>query len=377
MEYKIPKSTIRSFIDVLKDTKRTLEIIKIETTKEKESVSTRFLISNQKIKSKEEEQEIKLEFDLCNLVLKIIDKLELAIDKLISSYNQKEFKEYIPFFDVIVACLGTQNCFVAMIILDVIKNNARFSRNRYNETLEKKMASLIEGYQIKASSKDDKVKNTDEFIKAYNKYLQNGYQIIKYLTKDVDYSKELNKQVQFMQDSLENLPSSYALYTEINKKKNNYVTSNAPVFTENNEVKYYMSSGKVIHLCEPKMFNDLLIKNGYSDKARYTMLKKMIMDISMPSKEEGVIAKENLVADTLAKIDVKYKIKWSYIRQNEKYYSYDILKEFYKYFYMVSGIDEGYGYTNDDINEFMLMELDIVYARMNGPKMDKSLKRKM
>ena len=106
MEYKIPKSTIRSFIDVLKDTKRTLEIIKIETTKEKESVSTRFLISNQKIKSKEEEQEIKLEFDLCNLVLKIIDKLELAIDKLISSYNQKEFKEYIPFFDVIVACLG-------------------------------------------------------------------------------------------------------------------------------------------------------------------------------------------------------------------------------------------------------------------------------
>ena len=228
MEYKIPKSTIRSFIDVLKDTKRTLEIIKIETTKEKESVSTRFLISNQKIKSKEEEQEIKLEFDLCNLVLKIIDKLELAIDKLISSYNQKEFKEYIPFFDVIVACLGTQNDFVAMIILDVIKSNARFSSNRYNETLEKKMASLIEGYQIKASSKDDKVKNTDEFIKAYNKYLQNGYQIIKYLTKDVDYSKELNKQVQFMQDSLENLPSSYALYTEINKKKNNYVTSNAP-----------------------------------------------------------------------------------------------------------------------------------------------------
>ena len=112
-----------------------------------------------------------------------------------------------------------------------------------------------------------------------------------------------------MQDSLENLPSSYALYTEINKKKNNYVTSNAPVFTENNEVKYYMSSGKVLHLCEPKMFNDLLIKNGYSDKARYTMLKKMIMDISMPSKEEGVIAKENLVADTLAKIDVKYKIR--------------------------------------------------------------------
>ena len=307
MEYKIPKSTIRSFIDVLKDTKRTLEIIKIEKTKEKESVSTRFLISNQKIKSKEEEQEIKLEFDLCNLVLKIIDKLELAIDKLISSYNQKEFKEYIPFFDVIVACLGTQNDFVAMIILDVIKSNARFSSNRYNETLEKKMASLIEGYQIKASSKDDKVKNTDEFIKVYNKYLQNGYQIIKYLTKDVDYSKELNKQVKFMQDSLDNLPSSYALYTEINKKKNNYVTSNAPVFTENNEVKYYMSSGKVLHLCEPKMFNDLLIKNGYSDKARYTMLKKMIMDISMPSKEEGVIAKENLVADTLAKIDVKYK----------------------------------------------------------------------
>ena len=118
---------------------------------------------------------------MCNLVLKIIDKLELAIDKLISSYNQKEFKEYIPFFDVIVACLGTQNDFVAMIILDVIKSNARFSSNRYNETLEKKMASLIEGYQIKASSKDDKVKNTDEFIKAYNKYLQNGYQIIKYL----------------------------------------------------------------------------------------------------------------------------------------------------------------------------------------------------
>lgn len=377
MEYKIPKSTIRSFIDVLKETKRTLEIIKVETTKEKESVSTRFLISDQNIKNKEEEQEIKLEFDLCNLVLKIIDKLELTIDKLISSYNQKEFKEYIPFFDVIVACLGTQNDFVAMIILDVIKSNARFCSNRYNETLEKKMASLIEGYQIKANSKDDKVKNTDEFIKAYTKYLQNGYQVIKYLTNDRDYSKQMNKQVEFMKNSLSSLPTSYALYTEINKKKNEYVTSNASVFTENNEVKYYMNSGKVIHLCEPKMFNDLLIKNDYSDKARYTMLKKMIMDISMPSKEEGVMARENLVADTLAKIDVKYKIKWSYIRQNEKYYSYDILKEFYKYFYMVSGIDDGYGYTNDDINEFMLMELDIVYARMNGPKTDKSLERRL
>ena len=159
-------------------------------------------------------------------------------------------------------------------LVDAI-NYEQLKNNLLNDGFDENQKEILDNF-YNINLKDDKVKNTDEFIKAYNKYLQNGYQIIKYLTKDVDYSKELNKQVKFMQDSLENLPSSYALYTEINKKKNNYVTSNAPVFTENNEVKYYMSSGKVLHLCEPKMFNDLLIKNGYSDKARYTMLKKMI-----------------------------------------------------------------------------------------------------
>ena len=108
MEYKIPKSTIRSFIDVLKDTKRTLEIIKIETTKEKESVSTRFLISNQKIKSKEEEQEIKLEFDLCNLVLKIIDKLFIGI--IIVNFIYVEFFLYdFSLINLLLNILSSKN----------------------------------------------------------------------------------------------------------------------------------------------------------------------------------------------------------------------------------------------------------------------------
>ena len=58
MEYKIPKSTIRSFIDVLKDTKINLNAIKNNTNKEKEKISTQFLISDGALKNKEEEEEI-------------------------------------------------------------------------------------------------------------------------------------------------------------------------------------------------------------------------------------------------------------------------------------------------------------------------------
>ena len=367
MKYKIPKSTIRSFIDVLREIKRNLESINKDTLKEKENVSIDFLISDEALKSKDEEEKIKLKYDLCNLVLEIIKKLQIAIDKLIRAYEQGELKEYIPFFDVIVACLGTQNEFVAMIILDVIKNNAKYNIDKNNAPLEIKMASLIEEYQIKGDGDElTKLQNTNEFLQTYAMYLANAHQVIKYLTGEPDDFKQLNRQVEFMKSSLNSLPTAYAAYLKTKQKKNEYVLSLTPVYTENNEVKYYMDNGKVLHLCDPKTFNELLIKQGYSDNARYSMLKKMIKDIKNSSTDEAVLNREKLVGDTLAMIGLEYFEKWKYVSQKKKYYSYDILEDFYKYFYMVPEIDEGYGFTSDDIIEFMKMELEIVYERMTG-----------
>ena len=49
----------------------------------------------------------------------------------------------------------------------------------------------------------------------------------------------------------------------------------------------------------------------------------------------------------------------------------DILKDIYDYFYMIPGVDLGYGYTNDDIYNMMIIELLDVYDRLK----ETSLKR--
>ena len=373
MEYKIPKSTIRSFIDVLRDTKINLNAIKNNTNKEKEKISTQFLISDGALKNKDEEEEIKCKFDLCNLILNIITKLELTIDKLINSYNEGVIKEYIPLFDVIVASLKTENDFATMIILDVIKSNAKFNNKGFNGPLEEGMASLIEEYQIKGSDNKIKESNTKTFLDLYQKYLQNGYLVIRYLTGNNNNAKRIENQILYMKNSLEDLPSSYLLYTKKNNEKKELVLNNTPVFTENNEIKYYMDGGKVLHLCDPKEFYDLLIQNGYSSKACYSMLKKMIKEIKYSDDE---IKRFELVSKAL-KNDIESQKKWEYVWSKAQFCPRDLLKDIYNYFYMVSGIDDGYGYSNADILELMVMELDILYARMDGPKMDKSLERKV
>ena len=194
MEYKIPKSTIRSFINVLKDMKMNLEAIRKETLKDKRKVEVDFLISENK--DKKVEQDDKIKFQLYSLVLDIINRLEMTIDKLIVSYERGNLEEYIPLFDVIIAGLGTQNDFVIMIILDVIKHNAKFNKDKYNESLEKIMTSLVSDYQIKGSDTLTKEENTRKFLEAYRKYLEKGYQIIAYLNGSADSAKNIEKQVE-------------------------------------------------------------------------------------------------------------------------------------------------------------------------------------
>ena len=348
MEYNIPKSTIRSFINVLKDMKINLEAIKKETLKDKKEVEVDFLISENKDKKRERDDRIK--FQLYSLVLDIINRLEITIDKLIVSYTRGKLEEYIPLFDVIVAGLDTQNDFVIMILLDVIKNNAKFNKDKHNESLEKVMASLVCDYQIKGDDPFTKKENKECFLEAYRKYLEKGYQI------------------KFMQDSLESLPHSYELYTKKVSGKKEYVPNSTSIFTESNEVKYYLDGGKVLHMCDPKEFNDLLIKNGYSTNARYSMVGKMIKEISCFEDKE---LKNKLVGDTFRKLGQEYQEKWEYVCKKAIYCPRDILKDIYDYFYMIPGIDLGYSYTNDDIYNMMIIELLDVYDRLK----ETSLKR--
>lgn len=367
MEYNIPKSTIRSFINVLNSMKLNLEAIKKETLKEQEKVKIDFLISDNKDKKVEQDDEIK--FKLYNLVLNIVNKLEMTVDKLIVSYEQGNLEEYIPLFDVIIAGLGTQNDFVIMIILDVIKHNAKFNKDKYNESLEKIMASLISDYQIKGSDTLTKEENTRKFLEAYRKYLEKGYQIIAYLNGSVDSAKSIEKQVEFMQNSLESLPHSYDLYTKKATEKKEYVSNNTPVFTENNEVKYYYDSGKVLHFCDPKVFNEILIKSTarYSTNAIHDMLGKMIKEIDCLDKE----VRNKLVGDTFSKLGTEYQEKWEYVCRCDSYCPRDILKNIYEYFYMIPGYLDGYGYTKEDIYNMMIIELIDTYNRFK----EKSLKK--
>ena len=171
-----------------------------------------------------------------------------------------------------------------------------------------------------------------------------------------------------MQDSLESLPHSYELYIKKVSEKKEYVPNNSPIFTESNEVKYYLDGGKVLHMCDPKEFNDLLIKNGYSTNARYSMVGKMIKEISCFEDKE---LKNKLVGDTFRKLGQEYQEKWEYVCKKAIYCPRDILKDIYDYFYMIPGVYLGYGYTNDDIYNMMIIELLDVYDRLK----ETSLKR--
>ena len=363
MEYKIPKSTIRGFIDVLKDMKLNLAKLEKITEKELQDIKVGYLA-----KKADDNTNYRKKFEECSLVIDIIGKLDNSVNKLINNYGKEDFLEYVPFFDVIVASISAENEFFIMIILDIIKNNAKLLGDEFNKKLEINLACLLDGYQIKGNTLEEKEKNTKAFLEIYAEYLNNGYTVISFLNNNQMAFKDKQKQVDFMQTSLEKLPVVYELYAKKEKTKIEFVSSLTPVYTEMNEVKYYIDGGKVMHLCDPKEFNELLIKNGYSDKARYDMLRKMIKEISGRPKEQSY----SLIGDVLKKIKANYSLMWNYVSTVSQYLEYDILKDFYEYYYMVPGIDLGYGYTKEDILEMMTMELESVYERMGGPKITES-----
>lgn len=363
MEYKIPKSTIRGFIDVLKDMKLNLAKLEKITEKELQDIKVGYLA-----KKADDNTNYRKKFEECSLVIDIIGKLDNSINKLIDNYGKEDFLEYVPFFDVIVASISAENEFFIMIILDIIKNNAKLLGDEFNKKLEINLACLLDGYKIKGNTLEEKEKNTKAFLEIYAEYLNNGYTVISFLNNNQMTFKDKQKQVDFMQTSLEKLPVVYELYAKKEKTKIEFVSSLTPVYTEMNEVKYYIDGGKVMHLCDPKEFNELLIKNGYSDKARYDMLRKMIKEISGRPKEQSY----SLIGDVLKKIKANYSLMWNYVSTVSQYLEYDILKDFYEYYYMVPGIDLGYGYTKEDILEMMAMELESVYKRMGGPKITES-----
>lgn len=363
MEYKIPKSTIRGFIDVLKDMKLNLAKLEKITEKELQDIKVGYLA-----KKADDNTNYRKKFEECSLVIDIIGKLDNSVNKLIDNYGKEDFLEYVPFFDVIVASISAKNEFFIMIILDIIKNNAKLLGDEFNKKLEINLACLLDGYQIKGNTLEEKEKNTKAFLEIYAEYLNNGYTVISFLNNNQMTFKDKQKQVDFMQTSLEKLPVVYELYAKKEKTKIEFVSSLTPVYTEMNEVKYYIDGGKVMHLCDPKEFNELLIKNGYSDKARYDMLRKMIKEISGRPKEQSY----SLIGDVLKKIKANYSLMWNYVSTVSQYLEYDILKDFYEYYYMVPGIDLGYGYTKEDILEMMAMELESVYKRMGGPKITES-----
>lgn len=368
MEYKIPKSTIRGFIDVLKDMKLNLAKLEKITEKELQDIKVGYLA-----KKADDNTNYRKKLEECSLVIDIIGKLDNSVNKLIDNYGKEDFLEYVPFFDVIVASISAENEFFIMIILDIIKNNAKLLGDEFNKKLEINLACLLDGYQIKGNTLEEKEKNTKAFLEIYAEYLNNGYTVISFLNNNQMAFKDKQKQVDFMQTSLEKLPVVYELYAKKEKTEIEFVSSLTPVYTEINEVKYYIDGGKVLHLCDPKEFNELLIKNGYNDKARYSMLRQMNKEIGLRLKEGGY----SLIDNILKKIDEHYSLMWNYVSNNSKYLEYDILKDFYEYYYMIPGIDLGYGYTKEDILEMMTMELESVYERMGGPKITKNVEMKV
>ena len=171
----------------------------------------------------------------------------------------------------------------------------------------------------------------------------------------VDASKDA------MQDYVDKFYSEYQHDLEVMEEeqevKKEAIPSKALAYTEVSELKQYIYGGIVVHLCAPRTFDELLKRNGYSDNARMSLGKQMKNAILWAPCEEV----NALIGNYLASIDVRYQEMWNYLLEQDEVLKQVYLGDIRKYFYALPELGEGYGYTKEDFDYFMIDALKSNY----------------
>ena len=141
--------------------------------------------------------------------------------------------------------------------------------------------------------------------------------------------------------------------TKLLKHEKEYKKGTTLMYTETKELEYYIKGGVVKHLCAPRTFFELLKRNNYSLNARSSLEKQMQNALMMASLKEN----NDLIGAYLGSIDIKYQEMWAYLVENADTLKQVSLEDIRKNFYLVPEIGEGYGYTKEDFDYFMIDSL--------------------
>ena len=137
------------------------------------------------------------------------------------------------------------------------------------------------------------------------------------------------------------------------KSEKIYKKGTTLMYTETKELEYYIKGGVVKHLCAPRTFDELLKRNNYGLNARVSLEKQMKNTIMMASLKET----NDLIGAYLGSIDIRYQEMWTYLVENVDNLKQVYLEDIRKNFYLVPEIGEGYGYTKEDFDYFMIDSL--------------------
>ena len=239
--------------------------------------------------------------------------------------------------------------------------------------LQKLLCDLLDGYFIQD--------NEGIIINAYLGFLNNASYVSKITVNGLITNSIIKEGMQILVNriSLENVGSwnnfisNYqdkykAELTKVIAPSKEYKKGTTKMYTEINELEYYIKGGVVLHLCAPRTFDELLKRNNYSINARISLGKQMKNTLLMADDKEL----DDLVGNYLASIDIKYQEMWAYLLEQNEVLKQVSLGDIRKYFYAVPEIGEGYGYTKEDFDYFMLEALKSNYYL--AKKQSKALK---
>lgn len=361
MEYKIPKTTLRAFVDLLKSLERNLANLEVLLSGKLQEISYSFLGASKD----QDTSEYQRNYELFSKRIKGTRELENSIEGLIYNLSSEdsEDKKYIDNFDAIMACVGTNNVFFTMLVIDILRNNVSLGNfDKYNMEREKILVSCFDGYLLKEGARD-------LFISSYKEYLKSGHDYLEFINGTRVDKKIIDKQLHVVEASTLELPKMYEIYVKSNDYKKEYVSNKTKAYTKENKVHDYIDGTGVKKVLDPKVFDELLISNGYSDMARFSLNRQMIKAIEMlPSKEI-----DKLVLGRVKSLDIETSKKLEGLMEKENDGLEISLEAIYKYFLTISGMDIiigsreylGYGYSNDDLDFFLIEEIKSLEERYN------------
>ncbi len=156
--------------------------------------------------------------------------------------------------------------------------------------------------------------------------------------------------------------------TKVIEEPKEYKKGTKQMYTEIDELGLYIKGGVVRRLCAPRTFDELLRRNNYGVNARMSLGRQMKNAIAMASEKEA----NDLVGTYLASIDIRYQEMWEYLLEKNKELKQISLGDIWKYFNAIPEIGDGYGYTKDDFDYFMIDSLKNNYYL--AKKQSKALK---